>query len=100
VHLPDSGVHRRRRADPNLPRGNERRDHEKYHHHDEEHVHKRAGHPRGIEGASPMTDPRIDEELAEAILAAITEARENGIPEERIIEMLAEIVKGLREGLS
>jgi hypothetical protein len=37
-----------------------------------------------------MTDPRIDEELAEAILAAITEARENGIPEERIIEMLAE----------
>jgi hypothetical protein len=28
----------------------------------------------------------------EAILAAITEAREHGIPEERIIEMLAEIV--------
>ena len=47
-----------------------------------------------------MTDPRIDEELAQAILAAITEAREHGVPEERIIEMLAEIVKGLREGLS
>ena len=47
-----------------------------------------------------MTNNRTDEELAQAILAAITEARENGIPEERIIEMLAEIVKDLREGLS
>ncbi len=48
----------------------------------------------------PMTDNPIDTELAAAILAAITEAREHGIPDERIIEMLAEIVKGLREGLS
>lgn len=47
-----------------------------------------------------MTDNRTDIELAEAILFAIAEAREHGIPEERIIEMLAEIVKGLREGLA
>jgi hypothetical protein len=47
-----------------------------------------------------MTNTRTDAEIAEAILAAITEAREHGIPEERIIEMLAEIAKGLREGLS
>jgi len=47
-----------------------------------------------------MSDNKTDIELAEAILAAITEAREHGIPEERIIEMLAEIVKDLREGLS
>ena len=47
-----------------------------------------------------MTDNRTDIELAEAILAAITEARAHDIPEERILEMLAEIVKGLREGLS
>jgi hypothetical protein len=39
-------------------------------------------------------------DLAAAILAAITEAREYGIPEERIIEMLAEIVTDLREGQS
>ena len=47
-----------------------------------------------------MTDNPTDTELAEAILTAIAEAREHGVPEERIIEMLAEIVKGLREGLS
>jgi DNA-binding transcriptional regulator YhcF (GntR family) len=47
-----------------------------------------------------MTGNRTDIELAEAILAAIAEAREHGISEERIVEMLAEIVKGLREGLS
>ena len=45
------------------------------------------------------TDP-TDTELAEAILEAIAEARERGIPEDRIVEMLADIVKGLREGLS
>ena len=47
-----------------------------------------------------MINTRTDAELAEAILAAITEAREHGIPEERIIEMLAEIVTDLREGQS
>ena len=46
-----------------------------------------------------MTDNPTDTELARAILAAITEAREHGIPEERIVEMLADIVKGLREAL-
>ena len=45
-----------------------------------------------------MTENRMDTELAEAILAAITEARDHGIPEERIIEMLAEIVKGCARG--
>jgi hypothetical protein len=44
-----------------------------------------------------MSDNKTDIELAEAILAAITEAREHGIPDERIIGMLADIVKGLRE---
>src|SRR5579872_2954558 len=52
------------------------------------------------EEARPVTDNRTDIELAEAILAAIAEAREHGIPEERIVELLAEIVKGLREGLA
>jgi hypothetical protein len=47
-----------------------------------------------------MTNTDTDAQLAEAILAAITEAREHGIPEERIIEMLAEIVKDLRKGIS
>jgi hypothetical protein len=46
-----------------------------------------------------MTDNPIDTVLASAILTAITEAREHGVPDERIIEMLAEIVQGLREGL-
>jgi hypothetical protein len=47
-----------------------------------------------------MTNDPTDTELAKAILAAITEAREHGVPEDRIVEMLADIVKGLREGLS
>jgi hypothetical protein len=47
-----------------------------------------------------MTNNPTDAELAEATLAAIAEAREHGIPEDRIVEMLADIVKGLREGLS
>lgn len=47
-----------------------------------------------------MTDTRTDTELAEAILAAIDEARQHGIPEERIVEMLADVVEGLREALS
>jgi hypothetical protein len=47
-----------------------------------------------------MTDNPTDIELAEAILVAIAEAREHGVPEDRIVEMLADIVKGLREGLS
>ena len=42
-----------------------------------------------------MSNTHTGEELAEAILAAITEAREHGIPDERIIEMLAGIVKVL-----
>jgi hypothetical protein len=46
-----------------------------------------------------MTDTRTDTELAEAILAAIDEARQHGIPDERIVEMLADIVRGLREAL-
>jgi hypothetical protein len=44
------------------------------------------------------TNP-TDTKLAEAIPAAIAEAREHGVPEERIIEMLADMVRGLREGL-
>jgi hypothetical protein len=47
-----------------------------------------------------MTDNPTDTELARAILAAITEAREHGVPDERIVELLAEIINGLREGLS
>lgn len=47
-----------------------------------------------------MSDNPIDTALESAILAAITEAREHGVPDERIIKMLAEIVQGLREGLS
>ena len=46
-----------------------------------------------------MSGNRTDADLAAAILAAIDEAREHGIPDERIIEMLADIVKGLREAL-
>ena len=46
-----------------------------------------------------MTDTRTNTELAEAILAAIDEARERGVSDERIVEMLADIVKGLREAL-
>jgi hypothetical protein len=42
-----------------------------------------------------MTHNPTDAELAEAILAAIPEAREHGVPENRILEMLADIVKGL-----
>ena len=38
-------------------------------------------------------------ELAKAILAAIDEAREHGVSDERSVEMLADIVKGLREAL-
>ena len=47
-----------------------------------------------------MTNNPTDTELVRAILAAITEAREHGVPDERIAELLAEIVNGLREGLS
>jgi DNA-binding transcriptional regulator YhcF (GntR family) len=47
-----------------------------------------------------MSDNPSDTELAKAILAAIIEAREHGVPDERIVEMLAEIVKELREALS
>jgi hypothetical protein len=47
-----------------------------------------------------MTNNPTDTELVRAILAAITEAREHGVPDERIVELLAEIVNGLREGLS
>jgi hypothetical protein len=46
-----------------------------------------------------MTDARTDTELAEAILAAIDEAREHGVSDERIVEMLVDIVNGLREAL-
>jgi hypothetical protein len=46
-----------------------------------------------------MSDNPTDTELANAILAAIDEARENGVPDVRIVEMLADIVEELREAL-
>jgi hypothetical protein len=52
----------------------------------------RCGMLRLPTGASPMRDTPTHTQLAEA--------REHGIPEGRIVEMLADIVKGLREGLS
>ena len=44
-----------------------------------------------------MSDNPTDVELASAVLAAIAEAREHGVPEDRIIEMLADI-EGVARG--
>jgi hypothetical protein len=46
-----------------------------------------------------MPDRPTDVELAVAVLAAITEARESGVPDERIIEMLSDIVRGCAWGV-
>ena len=41
-----------------------------------------------------------EETLQTAILAAIDLARDNGVSDERIVEMLADAVAALREGLT